>query len=248
MLNKKSTVNIPPLLENGLFVTNIETKATVLNRYFVVRCSIIPNASTLPRFVPRRNPLLHSLPIDPGKVLQHTRYLYTKKANGCDEISISIKICDSLIVKPICLIFEKCLEEGVYTSLWKKANILVHKKGNRQCKKNYGPISLLPNFGKIFEKLIFDSIYCHLCENSIITAKQSGFRPGDSTINQLLSITHKIYSSFEELPSKETLAVFLDFAKAFDRVWHDGLIYKLESSVISGSLLGLIRNCLADRK
>ena len=101
---------------------------------------------------------------------------------------------------------------------------------------------MLPIFGKIFEKLIFDSIYCHLGENGILTAKHSGFRPGDSTINQLLSITHKIYSSFEELPSKETRAIFLDFPKAFDRVWHDGLIYKLESSGISGNLLSLIKN------
>ena len=80
-------------------------------------------------------------------------------------------------------------------------------------------------FGKILEKLIFESIYCHLCENGILTAKQSGFRPGDSTINQLLSITHKIYSSFEELSSKETRAVFLDFSMPFDKVWHDGIIY-----------------------
>ena len=107
---------------------------------------------------------------------------------------------------------------------------------------------MLPILGKLFEKLIFDSIYCHLCENGTLTAKQSGFRPGDSTVNQLLSITHKIYSSFEELPSKEARAVLLDFSKAFDRVWHDGLINKLESSGISGNLLSLIGNFLEDWK
>ena len=160
-----------------------------------------------------------------------------------------IKICDTSIVEPLCLIFEKNLETGVYPSMWKKANIVpVHKKGSRQDKQNYRPISLLPVLGKIFEKIIFEKLYCHLCNNGLITPHQSGFRPGDSAINQLLSITHKIYSAFEELPSKETRAVFLDLSKAFDRVWHEGLIYKLKCNGVSGDLLLLIQNFLSDRQ
>ena len=72
----------------------------------------------------------------------------------------------------------------------------------------------------MFEKLLFDEIYFHLSDNGLLTPHQSGFRPGDSTINQLIAITHKIYSAFEEVPSKETRSVFLDLSKAFDRVWH----------------------------
>ena len=131
----------------------------------------------------------------------------------------------------------------------KKANVIpIHKKESRQSKKNYRPISLLPIFGKIFEKLIFDAIYLHLCENGLLNVNQSGFRPGDSTVNQLLLITHKIYSAFEENPSRETRAVFLDLSKAFDRVWHDGLMYKMECCGISGDLLTLIQSFLSDRK
>ena len=81
---------------------------------------------------------------------------------------------------------------------------------------------------------MFDAIYEFLCENQLLTPNQSGFRPGDSTINQLLSITHKIYSAFEEFPSRETRAIFLDISKAFDKVWHDGLLFKLKSYGISG--------------
>ena len=147
------------------------------------------------------------------------------------------------------MIYEKCLESGVYPAIWKRANVIpVHKKGSRQSKQNYRPISILPIFGKIFEKIIFEAIYCHLCENDLSSIHQSGFHPGDSTINQLLAITHRIYSGFEEMPSKEIRAVFLDLSKAFDRVWDEGFLYKLESSGISGNLLHLISNFLSNRE
>ena len=127
-----------------------------------------------------------------------------------------------------------------------KANVVpFHKKDSRSCKTNYRPTSLLPVFGKLFEKIIFDSIYGHLWKNSLLTPHQSGFQPGDSTINQLFSITHKICSSFDYVPSLETRAVFLDLSKAFDKVWHEGLPYKLECH---GKLLRLLHNFLANRQ
>ena len=107
---------------------------------------------------------------------------------------------------------------------------------------------LLPICGKIFEKVIFDAIYEHLTDNQLLTHNQSGFCPGDSTINQLLYITHRIYAAFEEFPSHETCAVFLDISKAFDKVWHDGLILKLKNHGISGPLLALIESYLSNRK
>ena len=89
---------------------------------------------------------------------------------------------------------------------------------SRQSKENYRHISVLQIFGNVFEKLIYDSVYRHLCNNDILTPRQSGFRPGDSTVNQLLAIAHKTYSAFEATPTEETRAVFLDLSKAFDRV------------------------------
>ena len=185
--------------------------------------------------------------ITEDKIVNIIRKLNSNKAHGCDNMSIRmLKICDTTIAEPLKLIYEKCLDTGRYPRLWKKAIIVpAHKKNSRQILKNYRPISLLPICGKIFEKIIFDEIYEHLTATKLLSEKQSGFRPGDSTINQLLSITHEIYHAFEH--HHDTRAVFLDISKAFDKVWHEGLLLKLRSNGISGPLLNLLSEFLSER-
>ena len=85
-----------------------------------------------------------------------------------------------------------------------------------------------------------------LIEKKLIAANQSGFKSGDSYINQLISITHEIYQSFDA--SYEVWGFFLDIFKAFDKVWHEGLIFKLKQNGISGKLLNLIKDFLKNRK
>ena len=84
--------------------------------------------------------------------------------------------------------------------------------------------------------------------NGILVQQQSCFRPGDSTINQLLSITHNIYKAFEARPTLETRAVFFDLTKAFDRVWHEGLLFTFRCYGVNGNIFTFIENYLADRK
>ena len=115
-------------------------------------------------------------------------------------------------------------------------------------KGNYRPISLLPIFGKILEKLIYDSLYSHLVSHDLLNPNQSGFRAGDSTINQLLSITHTVVKAFDCNPPLDVRSVYLDISKAFDRVWHKGLIYKLNRCGVSGKLLLQVQSFLNDRK
>ena len=83
-------------------------------------------------------------------------------------------------------------------------------------------------------------------ENNLISKNQSGFRQGDSCINQLLSITHEIYQSFDN--SLEVRAVCLDISKAFDKVWHEGLIFKLKQNGILDKILNIITDFLSFRK
>ena len=156
------------------------------------------------------------------------------KAHCCDNISIAmIKICDSTIVEPLCMIFEKCLATGEYPSIWKNASIIpVHKKNRRQCIHNYRHISLLPVLGTLFDKWLFDSMYNHLCAKGLLTAHQSSFRPGNSTINHLLSISHKIYTAFTETPTRETRAIFLDFSTALARYSTSNFFIDLSVTII----------------
>ena len=191
IVNRNRVTNIPLLLENGVFVMNYQTEVDVFNESFAKQCSLLPNDSSIPVFTPKCDKILSSVGIDRSKALLLIHSLDSKKAKECDDLSIAmLKICDLAIVEPLSLIYEKCLESGKYPSLWKKANVLpIHKKESRQLKKNYHPISMLPICGKLFEKLIFDEIYDHLVKNNFLTPNQSGFHPGDSTINQLLSIT-----------------------------------------------------------
>ena len=171
-------------------------------------------------------------------------------ATGSDGISGQmLLLCDKTVVLPLRVIYENILSTSIYPDIWKLANVTpIFKKGDKQAIKNYRPISLLPICGKIFEKVIFNQLYSYLSANNLITKNQSGFRPRDSTTNQLLYLVNEIHEAFEDTKCLEVRAVFLDISKAFDKVWHEGLIFKLQQNGISGNLLKLFQNYLHNRK
>ena len=193
---------------------------------------------------------LQKIIISDDKILEIIRNLNPNKAHGWDGISVRmIKLCDESLITPLRLIFENCLRRGIFPETWKRANVVpVHKKNEKNMKENYRPISLLPILSKTLEKLIYESLYLHLERENLSNPNQSGFRPGDSTINQLLSITHLILEAFDYNPTLEVRSVNLDISKAFDRVWHEGLIYKLVRCGVSRKLLLLLKSFLLSRK
>ena len=91
-------------------------------------------------------------------------------------------------------------------------------------------------------------MFTYLQENKSLSENQSSFRRNDSCISQLIAITHGIYKSFDANPSLETRCVFLDISKAFDKVWHDGLLYKLKCYGVEEDLFNILQNYLQNRK
>ena len=89
-------------------------------------------------------------------------------------------------------------------------------------------------------------MFAYFIEKNLTSENQSGFKPGDSCINELLAITRKIFSSFDD--KYEVRGVFLDISKAFDKVWYEGIIYKLKHNGISGTLLSILTDFLRNRK
>ena len=248
--NEKKIPIIPPLLVNDNFVTDIQEKANIFNKFFAEQCTPLKNGSVLPvnqMFLTQSR--LDSIIFNENEILKIVRALNINKAHGYDDISIRmIKICDKSLLKPLIILFENSTKSSCYPDIWKRSNIIpVHKKNDKQLVNNYRPISLLPIFGKIFEKIIFNKIYNFLLEENLLNPSQSGFRPADSCINQLLAITHEIFEAFDCNPTLEVRSVFLDISKAFDKVWHEGLLYKLKSMGISGELYNLLENYLSGR-
>ena len=103
-----------------------------------------------------------------------------------------IKICNESVTMPLKIIFEESLEKGIFPNIRKKGNIIpAHEKEDKILINNYRPISLLPIFGKIFERIIYDSFFNNFLSNKLFAPSESGFLPGDSCIAQLLSIIHE---------------------------------------------------------
>ena len=168
--------------------------------------------------------------------------------------------CRKLIVSDVVLVFLDHLKPKIFFSGQPQRSIQsatpfqmsgpllniipVHKRTtNNQLK----PIPILPIFGKVFEKIIFNKIYHFLLEERLLNPYQSGFRPSESCLNQLLAITHEIFQTIGCNPPLQVRSVFLDISKAFGKMWHEGLLYKLKSMGISGELHNLLENCLSSR-
>ena len=111
IIHKKQVMNIPPILLNGVFITNFQNKANLFNEHFVQQCSILQNGSVLIHIDYKTNVRKFSVLINQAKIIGIIRKLSPNKAHGCDNISIRmLKICDIVIARPLKIIYEKCIE------------------------------------------------------------------------------------------------------------------------------------------
>lgn len=172
----------------------------------------------------------------------------TIKAGGCDGIGMRVlKTLCSQVSGPLEHVFGACVDAGVWPSQLKVAEIVpINKKGSRNKCTNYRPISLISNVAKIFERLVHNRLLDFFLKMGVLSDKQCGFVRGRSTNDALTYITNYIYKSINK--GDKVLAVFLDFAKAFDTVNHDILLRKLYCYGIRGIVLELLKSYLSGRK
>ena len=249
LLYNKKIPTIPPFLVDGKLVSDFCKKANIFNNFFASICTPIDNTSCLPSFSFRTGSRIKFFHVTENDISAIIKTLDPNKAQGCNNISIKmIKICSQSLTLPLKIIFEHSIKKGKFPEIWKKANVPVHKREDKMLVKNYLPISLLPIFGKMFERVIYYSLFNYFRSNRLFTPSQSGFLPGDSCIAQLLSIIHEIQTAFDENATVDVTGVFSDLSKAFDKVWHDGIIFKLKAYGVESELLSLLKNCLENRE
>ena len=158
-----------------------------------------------------------------------------------------VKIASPALETVLSSIFNKSISEGIFPEAMKVAKVIPIYKGNsRYIVSNYHPISLLPIFSKIFEKIMYTRIIEFITKNNILNSNQFGFQKNKSTEMAVNAITNHIVNSFEKKES--VYCIFLDFAKAFDTVRHDILINKLEYYGIRGLPLKWLRSYLNNRQ
>ncbi|GFV54734.1 RNA-directed DNA polymerase from mobile element jockey [Trichonephila clavipes] len=174
--------------------------------------------------------------------------LDNRKAPGPDSIkNITLKALPLNAITNLTKTINKCLIYKYFPIAWKTANITVLPKPGKDESKaeNYRPISLLSSVGKIFEKILLERIKAFCNENYIIPDFQHGFRENTSTLHQLLQVNNQVIHGFSQ--RMITGGVFLDVQKAFDRIWHKGLIYKLIKRNFPPYLIHIINSFLNNR-
>ena len=147
--NNKKTPQIPPLLEDDKFVTDMKTKADIFNKFFAEQCTPLKNDSKLPsNQIYLTQSRLVSLNLNEYEILKIIRALKPHKAHGYVDVSFRmIKICDKSLLEPLIILFINSTKSSHYTDIWKRPNlILVYKKNDKQLVINYRSISLLPIF------------------------------------------------------------------------------------------------------
>ena len=174
--------------------------------------------------------------------------LPSESSCGHDDISLKItKYLKNVISLPLTTIINQTLNTGIFPDTLKIAKVRpLYKKGDDILLSNYRPISLLPSFSKIFEKVIYQQTYSYFQTNNLLYSSQYGFRSGHSTEYAGLEIVDRI---IQELDKNEIpINIYLDLSKAFDTLDHSILLQKLKFYGITGISLDVFENYLSGRR
>ena len=247
VLNKGKSA-ISPLLNGPEALPSASNKAKSFAKNFSKNSNLDDSGISLPVFPSRTNLKMH-ISITPKMVKKVITNLDSSKASSPDCIPVVVlKNCEPELSYVLAKLFNKCLKESCFLDCWKVSSVVhVFKNvGERSTAKDYRPVGLLSVVSKVFEKLVNIRIVDHLEKYGLFSDFQYGFRSSRSTAELLPVVSYRIARAFNR--SGATRAVALDISKAFDRVWHAGLLHKLKSYGISGHIFGLIFSFLSNRR
>lgn len=182
-------------------------------------------------------------------VVLEIKALKVKKASGPDKLSNRVlKRLPKLAVLFMTKLFNSCWALAYFPHAWKISKVVAIPKQGKDptVPTNYRPISLISNVGKLYERLILGELEYHESLNDIFIPQQFGFRTKHSTDQQILRITEKATIGFNK--KRSTGLVLLDLEKAFDSVWHDGLLHKLLKNDYPIHLVLVIQSFLSERQ
>ena len=229
VLNKGKSA-IPPLFNGPEVLSSGSDKAKLFAKNFSKNSNLDDPGVSLPVFPSRTNLKLHNISITPKMVKKVITNLDSSKASGPDCIPVVVlKNCEPELSYILAKLFNNCLKESCFPDCWKVSSVVPVFKNvaERSTAKNYCPVSLLSVVSKVFEKLVNNRIVDHLENCGLFSDFQYGFRSSRSTTDLLTVVSDRIARAFNR--SEATRAVSLDISKAFDRVWHAGLLHKLKS-------------------
>ena len=245
----KKTIK-PEFVINNERIIERRVIANEFNKYFVSLASKLnenstASSNTFKDFLPPGN--MQSIFMEDCSGAEVENIISEMQNGKSSDIPISVIKKTSKIISPILsLHFNHLMKVGKFPDELKTGKITpIHKKEDEQLLQNYRPISTLPIFGKIFEKIIYSRLYSFFTSQGLLYDKQFGFRKNHSTNHALnYSVSH-IKSELKK--GNHILGIFIDLSKAFDTIDHKILIKKLEHYGIRGPTLSLLASYLENR-
>lgn len=236
-----------------------QKSANTINEYFVnvgrnlaenIQASSSTNNNNTNRISNAFNSPINSFLLtetDQDEVERHILHLKNDSSPGWDNISNKVlKLNRQTLVPPLTYIFNNCLAQGVFPKYLKRSQIVpIYKTGDRDCIRNYRPISILPSLSKILEKIVNDRLVDYLESNKLLSDHQYGFRRGMSTDDAVSNLVNYVSTKLDE--GNKCISLFLDLAKAFDTVSVPILLTKLEHIGIRGTQLKLFQDYMTER-
>ena len=248
---RKTESRIGPLAdEDGQTHSDAQTKANLLQQQYTKAFSDPEKSSKahLKQENEKENPVLSDIDFTIEDIKKAIDSIPNAAAPGPDKLpAIILKQCKENLALPIYLIWRKSLDTGDIPEVLKSQGIIpIFKKGNRACPANYRPVSLTSHLIKLFERILRRKIVDYIEENNLLTDHQHGFREHRSCLTQLLKHIDDILKIAESDENADV--IYLDFAKAFDKVDHKILLTKIQNMGIEGKILNWISCFLKNRE